>query len=89
MCSNPTCTNRANWRLETAQSQFVDWQMVRIQENANEIPAGSMPRSVKIILRHEIVEQVSSIISYFSTHFEIFFHHITLHHINHSMTSLN
>jgi len=27
------------------QSKFSDWQRVRIQENSNEIPTGSMPRS--------------------------------------------
>lgn len=30
---------------------------MRVQENAADIPAGSMPRSVKVILRNEIVEQ--------------------------------
>ena len=38
-------------------SEFSDWQMVRVQENANEIPAGGMPRVVKVILRHEVVEK--------------------------------
>lgn len=45
MCPNPTCQNRANWILNIEQSKFADWQKVRIQENANEIPTGSMPRS--------------------------------------------
>lgn len=30
---------------------------VRIQENAHEIPSGSMPRSMDVILRHEAVEK--------------------------------
>ena len=39
------------------KSSFVDFQKVRVQENSNEIPAGSMPRSMDIILRHEAVEK--------------------------------
>ena len=38
-------------------SRFVDWQRVRVQENSSEIPAGSMPRSMDVILRHEVVER--------------------------------
>lgn len=45
MCPNLTCNNRGAWRLSIEQSKFSDWQKVRIQENANEIPTGSIPRS--------------------------------------------
>ena len=45
LCQNTTCNNRTNWQLNIEQSKFSDWQKVRIQENANEIPTGSMPRS--------------------------------------------
>lgn len=45
MCTNATCQNRKNWQLNLELSKFADWQKVRIQENANEIPTGSMPRS--------------------------------------------
>lgn len=45
MCPNPTCQNGNAWQLNIEQSKFADWQKVRIQENANEIPTGSMPRS--------------------------------------------
>lgn len=37
------------------KSKFVDWQRVRVQENADEVPAGSLPRSMDVILRHETV----------------------------------
>jgi len=40
-----TCNNRTAWKLNIEQSKFSDWQKVRIQENPNEIPTGSMPRS--------------------------------------------
>jgi DNA replication licensing factor MCM6 len=57
VCVNPTCDNRTDWVLDTTKSKFVDWQRLRVQENANEIPPGSLPRSIDIILRHEIVER--------------------------------
>lgn len=60
MCHNPTCQNTRNWQLNTDQSRFADWQKVRIQENANEIPTGSMPRSLDVILRSEIVERAKA-----------------------------
>lgn len=50
------CENRQRWILDTSLSTFSDWQLVRIQENSHEIPAGSMPRSMKIVLRHDVVE---------------------------------
>lgn len=38
-------------------SEFVDWQRLRVQENADEIPPGSMPRTIDVVLRHEMVER--------------------------------
>lgn len=60
MCRNPMCQNRREWQLNVDQSRFCDWQKVRIQENANEIPTGSMPRSLDVILRSEIVERAKA-----------------------------
>jgi DNA replication licensing factor MCM6 len=54
---NRVCENRQRWTLDTSLSSFQDWQLVRIQENSHEIPAGSMPRSMKIVLRNEEVEK--------------------------------
>lgn len=56
-CPNPSCENQAFWTLNVGKSVFTDWQKVRIQENSNEIPTGSMPRTMDIILRGEIVER--------------------------------
>lgn len=44
LCKTPNCMNRKDWQLNVEQSRFCDWQKVRIQENSNEIPTGSMPR---------------------------------------------
>jgi DNA replication licensing factor MCM6 len=41
-------------------TEFVDWQKLRVQENANEIPPGSMPRSIDVILRNEMVERAKA-----------------------------
>ncbi|ESW10876.1 hypothetical protein PHAVU_009G245600 [Phaseolus vulgaris] len=57
ICTNATCSNRARWVLLRHESKFADWQRVRMQETSKEIPAGSLPRSLDVILRHEIVEQ--------------------------------
>jgi DNA replication licensing factor MCM6 len=57
VCKNTQCNNRLKWDLVIGRSSFVDFQRVRVQEHANEIPAGSLPRTVDVILRHEIVDR--------------------------------
>ncbi|GAV47960.1 hypothetical protein ZYGR_0I02560 [Zygosaccharomyces rouxii] len=56
-CPNPSCENRAFWTLNVSRSKFIDWQKARVQENANDIPTGSMPRTLDVILRGECVER--------------------------------
>ncbi|EGR27618.1 minichromosome maintenance protein, putative [Ichthyophthirius multifiliis] len=56
VCSNPGCNNHDKWNLLANQSLFVDLQKIRVQEDSSSIPAGSMPRSLDIILINEIVE---------------------------------
>lgn len=58
LCRNPRCKNQSPLRftLQIQESEFVDWQKLRVQENADQIPAGSMPRSMNVILRNEMVE---------------------------------
>lgn len=60
MCPNPTCQNRTSWSLVVPKSKFVDWQRVRVQENPGEIPTGSMPRTLDIILRGDIVDKAKA-----------------------------
>ena len=57
-CRNPTCANRSKFDLDLPACTFADWQALKLQENATEIPAGSMPRSLKVVLRNEMVEAV-------------------------------
>ncbi|KAJ2898883.1 MCM DNA helicase complex subunit mcm6, partial [Coemansia aciculifera] len=58
VCENSLCQNRVAWTLEVGRSEFADWQRVRVQENAAEIPAGSMPRTLDVIVRGDAVERV-------------------------------
>eukprot|EP00201_Polytomella_parva_P023493 CAMPEP_0175041672 /NCGR_PEP_ID=MMETSP0052_2-20121109/2069_1 /TAXON_ID=51329 ORGANISM="Polytomella parva, Strain SAG 63-3" /NCGR_SAMPLE_ID=MMETSP0052_2 /ASSEMBLY_ACC=CAM_ASM_000194 /LENGTH=735 /DNA_ID=CAMNT_0016304261 /DNA_START=76 /DNA_END=2280 /DNA_ORIENTATION=+ len=55
-CSNPTCGNRADWSLVREESLFYEWQRLRVQEAVEEVPAGSLPRTLDVILRNEAVE---------------------------------
>nr|GEW64996.1 DNA replication licensing factor MCM6 [Tanacetum cinerariifolium] len=57
ICMNPMCAKKGWWTLLRQESKFADWQRVRMQETSKEIPAGSIPRSLDVILRHDIVEQ--------------------------------
>ena len=41
-------------------STFVDWQRLRVQENADEIPPGSMPRCIDVICRNDVVEKAKA-----------------------------
>ncbi|KAL6762863.1 minichromosome maintenance protein 6 [Haematococcus lacustris] len=56
ICSNPTCGNRKEWSLVRAESVFVDWQRIKVQENPDEVPAGSLPRTMDVIVRNKQVE---------------------------------
>lgn len=58
MCQ--TCQSKGNWKLDIERSTFVDWQRIRLQENAQEIPAGSMPRTMDVILRNDNVESAKA-----------------------------
>lgn len=60
VCRNPNCVNRRRFLLDINQSRFVDFQKVRIQETQQELPRGSIPRSLEIILRAEAVEMVQA-----------------------------
>jgi DNA replication licensing factor MCM6 len=57
ICPNITCRSKQGWRLDIPNSTFVDWQRCRVQENSSEIPTGSMPRTMDVILRGEQVER--------------------------------
>ncbi|KAF8597310.1 nucleic acid-binding protein [Ceratobasidium sp. AG-I] len=41
-------------------SRFTDWQRLRVQENASDIPTGSIPRSLEFIIRAKQVERAKA-----------------------------
>jgi DNA replication licensing factor MCM6 len=61
VCANKGCGNRdeKSWTLlgEDPTTRWGDWQRIRLQENENEVPPGSMPRSLDLIVRDEATEQ--------------------------------
>lgn len=67
LCRNPRCQNRSSAEFllelgegEETSSEFVDWQRLRVQENADEIPPGSMPRTIDAVVRNEMVERAKA-----------------------------
>lgn len=57
VCPTKGCGNRTAWQLRLENCDFGDWQKLRIQEHATEIPPGSMPRSMNVILRGDFVDK--------------------------------
>ncbi|KAG5475168.1 hypothetical protein CUR178_04619 [Leishmania enriettii] len=57
-CRNPQCENMNKFQLipNHPQTRFGDWQKLRMQEDANNIPAGCMPRTMEVIVRADAVE---------------------------------
>jgi DNA replication licensing factor MCM6 len=52
ICMTRDCTNRSkSWKLDPMYSKFGDWQRVRVQENANNIPSGKFFFSLYFIFR--------------------------------------
>ena len=58
VCPSKSCNNRSRFELVAENSTFVDWQRVLVQENPSEVPSGSMPRTIEVILRNDFVESV-------------------------------
>jgi hypothetical protein len=59
LCRTRGCGNKTNWTLkpEARTTRWGDWQRIRLQENEQEMKAGSMPRSIDIIVRDETCER--------------------------------
>ncbi|HME52836.1 MAG TPA: LAGLIDADG family homing endonuclease [Candidatus Lokiarchaeia archaeon] len=59
ICNVGGCKNskKTDFRLLGKTSRFIDWQQIRIQEMAEELNAGNVPRYVDALLLHDIVDQ--------------------------------
>ncbi|CAE7649624.1 unnamed protein product, partial [Symbiodinium sp. CCMP2456] len=58
LCPTKHCGNQTNWKLlpYSRSTRWGEWQRIRLQENENEIPAGSMPLTMDVIVRDECTE---------------------------------
>ncbi|ORD95063.1 MCM6 [Enterospora canceri] len=59
-CPNNLCTNRSHFSLLVEQCEFSNWQKISVQEQTNEIPKGSLPRGIEVVVRDELCEQIKS-----------------------------
>ena len=59
ICRHPNCGSK-KFQILMDQCVFVDWQRLRVQENADEIPPGSIPRCLDIICRDASVESAKA-----------------------------
>jgi DNA replication licensing factor MCM6 len=59
-CKTKDCVNTLDFNTIPQRGVYVDWQRLRVQENADEIPAGNMPRCLDVICRNEMVERVKA-----------------------------
>lgn len=57
-CPNNLCNNRSLFSLNTNNCTFSNWQKLTIQESTEEIPKGSLPRNIDVIVRNELCEQI-------------------------------
>ena len=58
VCPSKSCNNHSKFELLTDRSLFVDWQRVLVQESTNETPESAMPRTIEVILRHDLVDSI-------------------------------
>ena len=61
-CPTPSCLNNAanaHLHLQTRACKFVKFQEVRLQEMAEDVPMGHIPRSLTAVVKGELVRQVS------------------------------
>jgi len=51
------CQNRRGFKIKPEKSEYIDIQRITIQENQNELPAGQIPRSIRVELKDDLVEK--------------------------------
>ena len=52
------CQARRGLNIRPDKSEFIDIQKITIQENPTELPAGQLPRSIRIELKEDLVDKV-------------------------------
>lgn len=56
VCPNKSCNNHSRFELLTDRSEFTDFQRIIVQEDPDESPDSGMPRTMEVILRHQLVD---------------------------------
>ena len=56
ICPNPNCGKRGRFRLIVEDSEFCDWQSLRIQERPEELRGGRMPHQLDAIVKDDFVD---------------------------------
>jgi len=57
-CTNPTCKNTKNFKVLTHDSEFIDHQLITIQEAPEDLQSGAIPQTMQAILLHDLVDSV-------------------------------
>lgn len=57
VCENPNCSRRGPFKLEVENSEFRDWQSIRLQERPEELRGGRMPRQLDCIIKDDFVDK--------------------------------
>ncbi|MHA1129591.1 MAG: minichromosome maintenance protein MCM [Candidatus Helarchaeota archaeon] len=57
-CQNNSCARKGPFEFIAKESQFIDWQKIRIQEKPEELPAGQLPRALDAYLKEDLVDTV-------------------------------
>ena len=56
-CSKKGCNNQTSFELLREGSVYVDWQKIKLQESSGDLPSGTVPRTIDVVLRNEQVEK--------------------------------
>lgn len=57
VCQNPNCSKKGPFRLEGEESEYRDWQSLRIQELPEKLRGGRIPRHIVAIARDDMVDE--------------------------------
>ena len=54
ICDNPNCKNK-DFELKPEASKFIDFQILRMQELAEDLPPGQLPHYIDVTIRQDLV----------------------------------
>ncbi|HEX9846264.1 MAG TPA: minichromosome maintenance protein MCM [Candidatus Nitrosotenuis sp.] len=54
-CSHEKCAHR-DMRIDSEQSKFIDFQIVRLQELPEDLPPGQLPHYIDVTIRQDLVD---------------------------------